>query len=158
MLRTFAHLALTLVLAIPIGASALEQTQPSISNVQPAQVTPPLLDSSSLTKQLSCETLVNTREQKDCFNKNYKQADQKLKQVYSRLISFFELDNKPRAKERKRKLSRAEEAWGKFRDANCDFRSSGWDNEKQAVFRQSCLTRVTQERTQELEEFLQRGG
>lgn len=149
MLKTFVQtLALTLVLAIPTSAStSFQQTQSSTSD----------LHAVSFTKQLNCEGLGSTREQKDCFNKNYKQADQRLKQVYSRLISFFELD-KSRAAERKRRLSRAEEAWGKFRDTNCEFRSSGWDKEKRSVFQESCRLRMTLERAQELEEFLQRGG
>ncbi len=147
MLRTFAHLALTLTLAIPIGASApFAQTQAS-SDVQPV----------GFTKQLNCDRLGSTREQKDCFSKTYKQADQRLKQVNSRLISFFQLD-KPRSEERQRKLSRAEEDWVDFRDSNCEFRSSNWDDEKREVFLESCRTRMTQERAQELEEFLQRGG
>lgn len=146
MLRTFAHLALTLTLAIPIGASApLSQIQAS-SNVQ-----------LGFTKQLNCDRLGITREQKNCFSKTYKQADQRLKQVNSRLISFFQLD-KSRSEERQRKLSRAEKAWVDFRDSNCEFRSSGWDDEKREVFLESCRARMTQERAQELEEFLQRGG
>ena len=110
----------------------------------------------NFTKQVNCGSIEGTQEQKDCFNKTYQQADQRLKQVYSRLVAFFEL-NAATVAERKRRLSRAQEAWVKFRDSNCEFRSSGREQER-AVFQESCLARMTQERAQELEEFLQRGA
>jgi len=104
----------------------------------------------------NCSNLGSVREQKDCFNKTYREVDQRRRQVYSRLVSFIELD-RPRAAERKRRLSRAEDAWVKFRDTNCEFRSSGADDGRE-VFQASCRARMSQERIQELEEFLQRGG
>lgn len=144
MLRTFVLVALFLV--VPTSAGASEQCDGG-----------DCLNRISFTKQFNCGSLDTTREQKDCFNKTYQQAEQRLKQVYSRLVAFFELDT-AMAAERKRRLSRAEEAWVKFRDTNCEFRSSGRDRERRAVFQESCRARMTQERAQELEEFLQRGG
>ena len=138
-------LSFALVLTILISTSALPEQVPA-NNGQP----------DNFTKQVNCGSIEGTPEQKDCFNKTYQQADQRLKQVYSRLVAFFELDAATVA-ERKRRLSRAQEAWVKFRDSNCEFRSSGRKQE-QAVFQESCRARMTQERVQELEEFLQRGG
>lgn len=142
MLRTFVLVALFLV--IPTSASASCNGGDCLNRI-------------SFTKQLNCGSIDTTREQKDCFNKTYQQADRRLKQVYSRLVAFLELDT-AMAAERKRRLNRAEEAWVKFRDTNCEFRSSGRDRERRAVFQESCRARMTQERAQELEEFLQRGG
>lgn len=73
--------------------------------------------------------------------RNYQQADRELNQVYQQIVSrgtWPELRN-------------AQLAWIAFRDANCEFEGYG-----SSANNNLCLIRMTEERTQELERYLQR--
>jgi uncharacterized protein YecT (DUF1311 family) len=97
-------------------------------------------------KQLDCSNDRSLLEQTECFRKDYKQADKELNRVYKQVISDLSSEN-----ERKQKLIRAEQAWIKYRDTNCEYRSSMWGGVQRVGFNYSCLARMTRERIQELQ-------
>ncbi|MBW4583197.1 MAG: DUF1311 domain-containing protein [Tildeniella nuda ZEHNDER 1965/U140] len=74
---------------------------------------------------------------------NYQSADRRLNQFYQQLLQRLEPD-------RKQKLETAELAWIAFRDATCSFESSGGGN----AARNQCLTRLTNQRNQQLQGYL----
>ncbi len=77
-------------------------------------------------------------------SRNYQASDRLLNQVYQRLLPEVS------SPARQRQLKDAELAWIAFRDANCQFEAtiaSGGNN--------LCLTRMTEERTRELQEALE---
>jgi uncharacterized protein YecT (DUF1311 family) len=73
---------------------------------------------------------------------SYKEADRKLNQVYQKLRSQV-------SAARRTKLESAELAWIKFRDGNCRFEST-----QARAGENLCLTRLSEQRTGELENFL----
>jgi uncharacterized protein YecT (DUF1311 family) len=101
----------------------------------------------------NCEDLTTTIEQKQCYQKTYNVADKKLNQVYSQLKNSFKNDEST-LKERQKTLTSSQQAWMKFRDTNCIFRSSGWGGTTRAKMQVACLERMTEERTRELQEML----
>lgn len=74
--------------------------------------------------------------------RSYQEADRKLNQVYQKLRSKV-------SAARRTKLETAELAWIKFRDGNCRFEST-----LARAGENLCLTRLTEQRTGELENFL----
>ncbi|MFM7363228.1 MAG: lysozyme inhibitor LprI family protein [Cuspidothrix sp.] len=94
-------------------------------------------------KELNCSNDTSLSEQTECFRKDYEQANRELNRVYKQVISDL-------SAERKQKLIRAEQAWIKYRDTNCEYRSSMWGGVQRVGFNYSCLARMTRERTQEL--------
>lgn len=99
----------------------------------------------------------------ECFYRSYEAADAELNDVWARLIPLAkESDNlgtddgRPGHEETLRKAQRA---WISFRDANCEFegfQARGGTLEPTIV--NSCLARLTSERTQQLETLLQEFG
>ena len=94
-------------------------------------------------KQLDCSNDRSLSEQTECFRKDYGQADREINRVYRQVISDL-------STERKQKLIRDQQAWIKYRDTNCEYRSSIWGGIQSVGFNYSCLARMTRERTQEL--------
>lgn len=74
---------------------------------------------------------------------NYQNADRRLNQLYQQLLQRLEPD-------RKDKLETAELAWIAFRDSACEFEASGGGN----AARNLCLTRLTNQRNQQLQGYL----
>ena len=91
--------------------------------------------------QLNCEAPQNLAEANDC----YQQADTTLNDVYRQVRTGL-------TGRRKQQLIAAEQAWVTFRDAHCTFQVSKLDTAtaRQSYF--SCLHKMTQDRTQELQE------
>ncbi len=83
-------------------------------------------------------------EMNQCAGKDYKTADAALNQVYQRLVTM--LDDEERAQ-----LKEAQTAWIKYRDLNCDFVG---DQFKGGTMRPmvyaNCLADMTRKRTTEL--------
>lgn len=74
---------------------------------------------------------------------SYKVVDRQPDQLYQKLRQRLEPD-------RKRKLKTAEFAWIAFRDSACSFEASGSGN----ATRNQCLTRLTNQRNQQLQDYL----
>jgi uncharacterized protein YecT (DUF1311 family) len=93
-----------------------------------------------------CANPQTQAEMTQCAGKAYKAADAVLNQVYPKLVAM--LDD-----EEKAQLKTAQEAWLKYRDANCEFVA---DQFKGGTMRPMmyalCLEDVTKKRTSELRE------
>ncbi len=115
-------LVMTVALNIGAGVLVAQAPQPAIA-------------------QTSCEIPQNLVEANDC----YQQADTTLNDVYRQVRTSL-------TGRRKQQLIAAEQAWISFRDAHCTFQVSKLDTTtaRQSYF--SCLQRMTQERTQELQQ------
>ena len=74
---------------------------------------------------------------------NYQNVDRRLSQLYQQLRQKLEPN-------RKRKLETAELAWIAFRDSACGFEASGGGD----AARKQCLTRLTNQRNQQLQGYL----
>jgi uncharacterized protein YecT (DUF1311 family) len=71
-----------------------------------------------------------------------------LNQVYQQLIPTL-------SGSRKQKLITAQQAWIKFRDTNCEFERSAYQGGTVApAIYFGCLEQTTQQRTQQLQEYL----
>ena len=77
----------------------------------------------------------------ECDQRRYEEADASLNQVYKKLL--LRLDDLE-----KTRLEHSQQAWIKFRDANCELASD--------FVYQQCLTTMTRERTIELNNFQRR--
>lgn len=97
-----------------------------------------------VTKQRTADLESYARSrQRQPNSRNYQASDRLLNQVYQRLLPKV-------SPAHQRQLKDAELAWIAFRDANCQFEAtvaSGGNN--------LCLTRMTEERTKELQEALE---
>jgi uncharacterized protein YecT (DUF1311 family) len=97
-----------------------------------------------------CANAQTTAEMRDCAGKEYKQADDELNQVYRQLVAKMYDEG------RKTALKTAQQAWIRYRDANCDFASYlNRGGTTEPVVRYNCMTGMTVERTKELREYLE---
>ncbi|BAY12772.1 lysozyme inhibitor LprI family protein [Calothrix sp. NIES-2098] len=128
-------------------SSILVLSSLSISAVTMASTTPetPKLH---LAQKLNCNNAQNQAEINQCAQLSYQNADKKLNQVYQQLLPALPAYRKP-------KLITAQQAWIKFRDTNCEFERS--ENEGGSIAPLTyfgCLARTTQQRTQQLQQYL----
>ncbi|MBD2343541.1 lysozyme inhibitor LprI family protein [Anabaena subtropica] len=102
-----------------------------------------------LAQNINCNNAQTQLEINRCSQLSYQNADKKLNQVYKRLLPKLQ-------RPRQQKLIAAQQAWIKFRDSSCEFESSAYEGGSIApsVYL-SCLEKVTKQRTQQLQEYLQ---
>lgn len=94
-----------------------------------------------------CADAQTTVEMRDCAGREYKQADAELNAVYKQLMATLS------DKEHQASLRSAQQAWLKYRDANCEF--DAFENRGGTIYPvvyTSCLTAMTIARTKELRE------
>lgn len=97
---------------------------------------------------IQCKPDGNTSELKKCAADEYAIADKRLNQIYQQLIP------KLRA-EQKQRLIQAQRTWIQFRDQTCRFESSSYlGGTAEGLFFTTCLTKVTRQRTQDLQQYL----
>ncbi|ARV59450.1 hypothetical protein BZZ01_13170 [Nostocales cyanobacterium HT-58-2] len=102
----------------------------------------------TISQKIDCNKAVTTPEMKYCSQQSYQAADKRLNQVYKKVTSTFN-------GEQKQILTAAQQAWIKFRDRNCDFEVYGnRGGTGYEIFRNGCLERLTTQRTKDLENFL----
>jgi len=91
-----------------------------------------------LVQNINCDNAQTQLEINQCSTQSYQQLLPKLQ------------------RSRKQKLIAAQQAWIKFRDSSCEFESSQYEGGSIApsVYL-NCLEKLTQQRTQELQEYLQ---
>jgi uncharacterized protein YecT (DUF1311 family) len=100
--------------------------------------------------KIDCANASATVELKYCSQLSYAAADKKLNQIYKQVISNTK-------SEQKQLLVSGQTAWIKFRDNNCDFEvypsrgGTGYE-----VYRNGCLERLTQQRAEDLQNYLSR--
>ena len=101
-----------------------------------------------LTRKINCDRPQTQSEMNECAFIAYQAADKKLNQVYQELKSALPDYRQP-------KLLPAQQAWIKFRDTNCEFEKSEFEGGSLApTIYYQCLTRLTEERTKELQTYL----
>ena len=100
-------------------------------------------------QQTNCTNLPTTQAMLQCSGLEAEASDRKLNQVYAQLSPKL-------AGQDRQRLVAAQQAWIKFRDATCAYESGQFTGGTLApVVEISCLARVTRQRTQDLENYLQ---
>lgn len=103
-----------------------------------------------LVQAINCDRATTTVEINECASRSLKASDRKLNQVYQQLRP--KLDSKQR-----QRLTQAQLNWIKFRDATCVYESGelGGGTASTAAYLY-CLDRVTKQRTEDLQGYLDR--
>lgn len=102
-----------------------------------------------LAQRVNCENPQTTLEMNVCADREYKAADRQLNQAYRQLQT--KLSGK-----QKQRMTNAQLIWIKFRDANCDYERNQFEGGTMAgATGTNCLARMTEQRTQDLENYLQ---
>ncbi|MBD2598427.1 lysozyme inhibitor LprI family protein [Nostoc spongiaeforme FACHB-130] len=105
-----------------------------------------------LVQKTNCNDPQTQLEINICSQLSYQNADKKLNQVYKQLLPKL-------SKTRQQKLIAAQLAWIKFRDASCEFERSAYEGGSIApAIYAGCLEEATNQRTQQLREYLQHDG
>jgi uncharacterized protein YecT (DUF1311 family) len=97
-----------------------------------------------------CKDAQTTVEMRDCAGKEYKKADAELNSVYKQLMSKLTDEG------HKASLKTAQQAWLKYRDANCEFEA--YLNRGGTIYPvvyTGCLSAMTTARTKELRELIE---
>lgn len=114
-------------------------------------IAPSFAQSSSqlLTQRVNCDSPQTTTEMNICAGREYQVADRKLNSVYQALRSKL-------SGQQQKRMTDAQLAWIKFRDATCAYERGQFEGGTMAgPVGTSCLARITQQRTKELEGYLQ---
>src|ERR1043166_404805 len=91
-----------------------------------------------------CASAQSQAEMNICAGKEYKPADAELNQVYQKLSSILNDEEKSQLKE-------AENAWIRYRDLNCEFVADQYKGGSiRPMIHGLCLADVTRNRTAEL--------
>jgi uncharacterized protein YecT (DUF1311 family) len=101
------------------------------------------------TKKDPCANAQTQVEMNECQGREYKKADAALNVVYKQLMAKIDNEGERAA------LKAAQQAWIKFRDADCEFES--YQNKGGTIYPlvySGCLTVLTQERSKRLRELL----
>jgi len=100
-------------------------------------------------QRFNCASPVTTLDMSLCSSLDAKASDKKLNQIYAQLSLKL-------AGQQRQRLVAAQQAWIKFRDASCAYESGQFEGGTLApVVKNSCIARVTRQRTQDLENYLQ---
>lgn len=112
--------------------------------IDPSWAAPPIV----IAQNIQCKPNGTTLEMKKCATDQYAVADKKLNQNYQTLIAQL-------SPERKQRLIEAQRAWISFRDKTCRFESSEvLGGSAESLFLTTCLTKVTQQRVQDFQNYL----
>ncbi|MEO9346319.1 lysozyme inhibitor LprI family protein [Acinetobacter radioresistens] len=96
-----------------------------------------------------CDTGMSQNELNICSANEYKKEDQKLNKVYNAYISKLD-------KNRKYKVKAVQLNWIKYKDSDCKYQASAYQGgSMQSFVLNSCLTKKTKLRTQELQTYLE---
>ncbi|MCU0547602.1 MAG: lysozyme inhibitor LprI family protein [Oscillatoriaceae cyanobacterium Prado104] len=139
------------LLAVGIGAVTIAGLEASSLEAISEEFapTPNSLPKSSIAQQPNCKNPQTQPEMNACSRLDYQQADKKLQQVYDRLRSKLTGTSR-------QQLISGQTAWIVFRDSNCEFQKSLFEGGSIApTMFNGCLSDITQQRTSELEMYLQ---
>ncbi|CDM96336.1 lysozyme inhibitor LprI family protein [Limnospira fusiformis KN01] len=99
---------------------------------------------------IQCNPKGSMAEMKKCADDDYRVADRKLNEVYQQLTP------KVQGEERQRLIA-AQRAWIQFRDTNCRFESAeALGGTLEGLLFTNCLTKMTTNRTAELQAYIAR--
>ena len=91
-----------------------------------------------------CASPLSQFEMNQCAGKAFRAADAAMNQVYRRLVSMLDEDEKAQLKE-------AQTAWLKYRDINCEFVADQYKGGSiRPLIEATCLGDMTKRRTTEL--------
>jgi uncharacterized protein YecT (DUF1311 family) len=97
-----------------------------------------------------CDNAQTTVEMRNCAGKEYKKADAELNSAYKLLMSKLTDAGHQAA------LKTAQQAWIKYRDANCEFEAYlNRGGTFYPIVYTGCLTVMTTNRTKELRELIE---
>ncbi|HUS12991.1 MAG TPA: lysozyme inhibitor LprI family protein [Pyrinomonadaceae bacterium] len=106
-----------------------------------------LANPSSVQKESKSDPCSNVSSQSEmtiCWRKEYKAADTRLNLVYRQLVSML-------GEEEKLELKKAQTAWLKYRDANCEFAANQYKGgSMRPMIYAICLAEMSDNRTSEL--------
>ncbi|RDK02164.1 hypothetical protein DLM46_14620 [Paraburkholderia lacunae] len=106
------------------------------------------MSSAAHAENMDCKNASDQLSLNRCADIEYQAADQKLNDIYSKLLKKVSPHGKPR-------LQKAERAWVAYRDVQCDFlASSPSPYSAQPMIHAYCLSRLTQAQTKLLDEQL----
>ena len=131
-----ATVSIATVFSLAVAARTISSPTPTAAKVQLAQ-------------SPNCNNPQTQSEMNICAGIEYQNADRKLNQTYQQLLPKL-------SPARKQKLVAAQQAWIKFKNASCDFEKSAFEGGTIApMIYGNCLTKVTQQRTTDLESYLE---
>jgi uncharacterized protein YecT (DUF1311 family) len=100
----------------------------------------------SQKKREPCPNAQSQAEMNDCAGREYKKADADLNQVYQKLVTMLDADEKAQ-------LKAVEMTWITYRDANCDFVADQYKGgSMRPMILGFCLADMTHNRTNELKD------
>lgn len=102
-----------------------------------------------IAQTINCAKATTTVEINECTGRQAKAADRVLNQTYQKLTPKL-------SSKQKQRLTQAQLEWIKFRDRTCEFeqRELGGGTASTAAYL-SCITRVTKQRTADLQRYLE---
>lgn len=119
-----------------IAAGTIATATPDVTGVEVAQ-------------QPNCNNPQTQGEMNACAGIAYRNADRRLNQVYQQLIPKLSAS-------RRQQLVTAQQAWIRYRDASCNFeRSEVAGGSMAPMIQASCLARLTEQRTKDLQQYLE---
>jgi uncharacterized protein YecT (DUF1311 family) len=99
--------------------------------------------------QADCSNPLTQSQMNSCAARSAQESDKKLNQAYQQLKSSLS------DKQQKQRLTEAQLAWLKFRDAHCAFERGVYSGGSIApTIYYSCLSEVTQQRTKQIQSDL----
>ncbi|MBL1176522.1 lysozyme inhibitor LprI family protein [Pantanalinema sp. GBBB05] len=111
-----------------------------------------LLPARAQSPKPNCKNPQSQVEMNYCAAEQAKASDRKLNQVYQKVLAGY------KGTAMADQLVDAQLAWIKFRDTNCKFAMNRFQGGSMAsLVYSTCVDRMTQDRTQELEGFTRRG-
>ncbi|NEP56424.1 MAG: DUF1311 domain-containing protein [Symploca sp. SIO2G7] len=151
--------AMLALIALTTGCAAPEQstTTSSTSAVREATASTPttVTDGEIASKEtsLDCDNAQTQSEINACAGLQAQAADKKLNQVYQQLQA--EIKGSPQSQ----RLIEAQQQWIKFRDADCEYAKGQYEGGTIVpTISAGCITRLTQQRTKDLEEYLEQAN
>lgn len=102
-----------------------------------------------IAQTINCAKATTTVEINECAGRAAKAADRLLNQAYQKLTRKI-------SSQQKQRLTQAQLDWIKFRDRTCEFEAGelGGGTASTAAYL-SCITRVTTQRTADLQRYLE---
>ena len=102
-----------------------------------------------VAQQPNCNNPQTQSEMNACAGIAYRNADRRLNQVYQQLLPKLPAG-------RRQQLVTAQQAWMRYRDASCNFERSEVEGGTMApTIQGSCLARLTEQRTKDLQQYLE---
>ncbi|MGB7440160.1 MAG: lysozyme inhibitor LprI family protein [Coleofasciculaceae cyanobacterium] len=145
------------ILILNLGACSTTETYQT--NTSPTtEVNNPISEPSQASKEplvnqkkeLDCELAQTQAQINTCAGLQANKADEQLNQVYRQLRA--KIKDSPQ----EQRLINAQLAWIKFRDADCDYAKGQYEGGSIVpTIYASCLSRLTEQRTKELADYLE---